>query len=195
METMARESTPAAIRVLAKAPGWVFVLAGLALIAAPVLVPPWLASQRVAYQHHVLEQRAEALTRQRERYDQFLSALEAADPLLLKRLAYEQLRMKPAHPENPPAEAPGGESVPGGGEQASRDSGGTQRLAADSPMVPVDAWLDRPLPRVGAGIEPYTPPRSRLVRLATGYTRWGMLGAGLLTLAAGLMATGASSEE
>jgi hypothetical protein len=170
------EENPAE-RGLTALPGWLFLLAGLALIAAAVLTPTWLQARELAHRHRVLEARAEALGAQRARYEQFHEALKQHDPVLLERLAYVQLRMKPADakllaPQQPSA-------IPGGGE-------GSDQARLGAAMLPISAWLHVPLPKVGREIPPLQPVDTRLVRLATGHTRHGMLAAGALCAIGGL---------
>jgi hypothetical protein len=176
-------------RALAVVPGWLFLLAGLTMVAAAVLTPSWLASQKLAWQHALMEAQAQALQKQARRYDQFNEALKRHDPVLLERLAYVQLRMKPANarlvlPEQ--ADRWGG-SIPGGGERATSDP--------EPGMLPIASWLHQPLPTVGQEVAPYRPPDSRLTRLATGQSRFLLLAAGLLCGIGGLLMGRSSDAE
>jgi cell division protein FtsL len=176
---MAKEGDPIAERVLAQVPGWLFLLVGLTLVALAVLTPAWMGCQRSAWRHEVMQARAEAAQREHRRYQQFHTALKQGDPLLLERLAYAQLRMKPTDTRlaGPPADSP----VPGGSDARPR-TGPTGEPA----MLPIVDWLAVPMPRVGQQLDPFQPRDTRLTRLATGPSRWVMLAAGLLFAVAGL---------
>jgi hypothetical protein len=178
---MARDGEPIAERAVSQLPGWLFLLTGLTLIALAVLTPAWLACREARHRHAVIEARAEAVARETDRYRQFHTALKARDPLLLERLAYAQLRMKPA-------DARLARPVPGGGEA-------TARQPAAPAMIPIADWLDVPTPRVGEQLDPYEPMNTRLTRLATGTSRWAMLAAGLCCAAGGLLAGAGRSDQ
>lgn len=72
-------------------PGWLFLLAGLALLAAAVLIPAqqdladarWRRDAALAHEQNRLERLA--------RYEQYLAAIERNDPALVSSLAASQL--------------------------------------------------------------------------------------------------------
>lgn len=187
-------------RVLAALPGWLLLGAGLALMAAVVLTPAWLDWHKLAWQREVVEAQSEHLAAQAARYERFHVALRRDDPVVLERLAYVELGLKPA--DKTPL--PGAPLTPGleeGGSTARHHFAGyrlSNGLSDDATprrptVVPptatvgsVDHWLARPLPKVGQELPVYQPPRSRLTRLATGHSRFAMLAAGLACIVAGL---------
>ncbi|MDX2147191.1 MAG: hypothetical protein SFZ23_06675 [Planctomycetota bacterium] len=80
-------------------PGWLFVLAGMGLIAAVVLIPAaddvaevrWRRDRALAIEQRRLERLA--------RYEEFLVALERREPTLLTSLAASQLNQIPSDRE------------------------------------------------------------------------------------------------
>lgn len=76
-------------------PGWLFLISGLVLIAATVLIP----AQRERDQARLYLQRATAATEHRQarlaRYHQFAQAARNADPALVSSLAAMQLNLAP----------------------------------------------------------------------------------------------------
>jgi len=89
-----RASTPAPIEILD--PGWLFLLAGLALIACSLLLPAMDDLAQVRYQRD----RALALESHRlkrlENYEQYLAAVQREEPALVMSLATTQLNQIPA---------------------------------------------------------------------------------------------------
>ncbi len=140
-------------------PGWLFVLCGLALCGAGILLP---AERDLSVQLRQLEQmRAEeaALCARQDAYHEFLGQLEAQDPALLRRLAASQLNL-----------------IPAGGEvllvSARRDAG-------------VADWIDA---AVSAPAPPLPPPsETALGRLTTGPARLWVLGGAVLSVFVGLL--------
>lgn len=77
-------------------PGWLFLVAGVLLIAAAVLIPAHEEFEEVRWQRD----RAAALEEHRlarlENYRDYLDALDRRDPTLVQSLAASQLRQIPA---------------------------------------------------------------------------------------------------
>lgn len=76
-------------------PGWPYVIAGLGLLVAAVLIPAQRELHRLENSlamHQALERQA---VRQLGAYDRFLADLEHGDPQLVKRLAASQLNLMP----------------------------------------------------------------------------------------------------
>ncbi len=151
-------------------PGYLFLLGGLALAAAVLLLPTYLGLREIEFRRAVMAEQAAALEAQREGYQAFLDAVEADDPTVLERLAYTQLRLKPR----------GRDVIQTTGEIG-------QTLTVLDEAGSVEAWLNRPPPEVGRDIAPLPPARGRLVRLATGPLRYPALLAAGLCIVAGLM--------
>lgn len=87
---------PDSIRTPLLDPGWLFLLAGLALLSATVLIPAqddleharWLRARAAAVEQH----RIDRITR----YEEFLAALDEGKPSLILALAANQLNQVPA---------------------------------------------------------------------------------------------------
>lgn len=105
-------------------PGWGFLLAGLAALAAAVLIPAQLDLVEAEHQRNRALVYEALHTERLERHQAFLNALDQGDPILLRALAASQLNLIPvglqqlgdvptaepasvfAHLEPPPAAAP-----------------------------------------------------------------------------------------
>ncbi len=139
------------------------LVAGVGLVGLAVVAPAWLAVGSLAQQQRAMAQRLEKLQDHQQGYDQFVLAIQRADPLLLQRLAWHQLHLKPAGmvvlDDHCPAEP-----------------GATQ---------PYTQWLN-PAPDTAPPPEAFDPPASRLARLTTTAKRLGLIAAGLIFIFAGL---------
>lgn len=77
-------------------PGWLFLIAGLAILAATILIPAqddldqarWLRDRALAVEHHRLDRL--------DRYDSYLKSLDDADQSLIQSLAASQLNQIPS---------------------------------------------------------------------------------------------------
>jgi hypothetical protein len=159
---------------VAHLPGWMFMVSGMVLVAAALLAPAWREGQRMKWQLDLMSLQADALVKQGESYHQFHEALASDDPVLLERLAYLHLRLKPAGTETLDTQA---------AAQWLMDARENNRTGAFS----IEAMLHQPLPRAGVDYPVPDPPQSRLVRLTTGTYRLAILLVGGLCLAVGLM--------
>jgi hypothetical protein len=157
-------------RFVAHLPGWMFFSAGLVLIGLTVLVPLQSNLAQMQWRRDVMQDQARHLGRQVSSYTDFHSALTGDDPILLQRLAYHQLNLKPAGTD-PLAPISGQRSA------AARDTG---REVGPS----IEAMLYEPLPDKG---QPPAAPNSRLYRLAQGPKRVAVLAIGLVFVYVGLM--------
>ncbi|MEM9882549.1 MAG: hypothetical protein AAF800_06510 [Planctomycetota bacterium] len=144
-------------------PGWMFVAAGLTLLAAVVLTPPWLAQHEAAWRLRVMQAQAAAHAEQAKRYQRFAAAVADDDPVVLERLALTHLRMTLAGKEPLRITTP------------DRESGD------------VGAWLAVPQPVVGRDLPAYAPPDRRVIRLLDGTGRPALLLVGLTCLVAGVL--------
>lgn len=142
---------------------WAMLVAGVGLIGLAVLVPAWLAVGSLAQQQRAMTQRLDRLQAHQQGYDQFVSAVQQADPLLLQRLAWHQLHLKPAGMKVLDDHCPA-------------EPGATQ---------PYTDWLN-PAPDTAPPPEAFDPPDSRLARLTTTDKRLGLIAAGLIFIFAGL---------
>ena len=164
-------SAPAPRPPIEALPSWLFLLGGLLLAAAVLLLPTYLGLRELSWRHEVMQAQAAMLEAQRADYSAFLDAVEADDPTVLERLAYTQLRLK----------LRGREVVQPTGSDG---MGGTLSVLDEAGSV--EAWLNRPAPELGRDIAPLPPADGRLVRLATGPLRYPALLAAALCILAGL---------
>lgn len=142
-------------------PGWLFVLAGLAVIAAVVLIPAqedlesalWQRDRALAIERHRLERL--------ERYASYLGALERGDEAVVLSLAANQLNKAP----------PGWMPLTSAEDQARSGASVFPALEPEPLRVP-----------------PRRVVTTRLSRLATGETsRWLMLIGGAVSVLIGLL--------
>jgi hypothetical protein len=139
--------------------GWLYVLAGLGLCAAGMLVPARADLEdlrrqrdRLAGEKAIAEERVAA-------YESFLRLLEADDPALIRRLAAAQLNLVP--------------------------EGETPVLMAASRTATVTDWIDG---NVRAEPAAAAPPRDTLLsRLVGGPGRLWVLAAGVVVVFVGLL--------
>lgn len=75
--------------------GWLFVLAGLAACGAALLIPAQQDLAAVEVKRDQLQAHSMASTRQLAAYDSVLQGLADQDPVLLRRLAANQLNLLP----------------------------------------------------------------------------------------------------
>ncbi|MDH3585046.1 MAG: hypothetical protein OER86_12610 [Phycisphaerae bacterium] len=143
---------------------WALLLAGAGLLALAVLLPARQAMlQRQAVRDR-LEWTAAALEIRRANYEAFLRAARRAEPLLVQRLAWQHLHVKPVGARL---------LTPGPGDSTWATVG-------------VDQWV-RPaaLPPPPAG--PAAAAPSRLQRLLTGDSRMWVVGFGGWMILCGLL--------
>lgn len=194
------EQPQAAADRVAALPGWLLLAGGLALVALAVLTPQWMENQRLAWQRTVLEAQTRHLTDQAQRYAELHEALAEGDPVLLERVAFVELGLKPRgkqpllpSPETAPDPvrtnhfASMRESGGAGGSPPAPDPEAAALMAVQHQrknMRTVSDWPVRPLPRVGRELPGYQPPDTRLTRLTRGQSRLGLIAAGLLCLVA-----------
>lgn len=140
-------------------PGWLFILSGLALCAAGILLPAQADVEALQRQLEQLrDEESRALARLKAHAD-FLDQVDRADPALIKRLAAAQLNLVP--------------------------EGDRPVLRATSNTVPVTNWVDS---TVSFDIRPPKPqPVSTLSRWATGPQRLWMFGGGILAVFIGVL--------
>lgn len=158
-------------RLLAPLPAHLFIISGMTLLGLAMVMPAWLESRELAWRVSLMKVQAERLSEQAKGYREFNDALAADDPVLLERLAFYHLRLKPAGSEPLMAAFP---------------ASTTARTPTAAATPSIEQMLHRPLPDPGNTTTPYQPPRTRLVLLTTGPMRMGVILAGALCLLAGL---------
>ncbi len=140
-------------------PGWLFLLAGLALCGSLVIVPAQSELNGLRRQLHGLRQDETVARTRVEAYGQFLDDVNRQDPLLIRRLAAAQLNVIP--------------------------EGETPVLRATPQSAAVTDWIDATVPRAR---RPQPVGRtSVLERLANGRPRLWLLGAGALAVFVGVI--------
>ncbi len=169
---MWRKAVNAVLEVLIQTPSWVLLLAGIATVAATLLVGPYLENRQLAWQRDVILQRAAVGDSQRQAYDRMLAALASDDPILLQRLAYHYLRLKPA----------------GSHLLTQRDVSQSHAIAPVGERVTtIETWMLQGMPPQPAPPLPQSGLDERLVRLSTGPLRPMVAAAGALAIALGLV--------
>ncbi len=154
------DSTPSNYRPLFRLdPGWPFVLAGLALLIAGILIPAQRELHELRGQQKVVEATEARVYARLEAYDRFLADLRTSNPDLIRRLAIANLNMVPK------------------GEQSLLLTPGLNQSVAQ--------WIDESVPTVKLRPEPY--PDTLLGRLAVGPNRLWMLAASVFLLFIGLL--------
>ncbi len=147
-------------------PGWCFVVAGLLLVGAAVLVPAWRDVERLKQQVGVLEQRVERATARDVTGRELLESLHAGDPTTYRRLMAWQWNL-----------------VPLGDEAVIRE----QHTGGISSWIEARTPVAEPLPEsVG---------ETRLERLLSGPVRPWVLAAGGLCLLVGIVALPLAQRE
>lgn len=179
--------------LLDRAVGWVLLLSGLTMLGMATVTPLWLEHRQLRWQRDVMAQQAQALAEQADRYRAFEEALENDEPVLLARLAYQQLRLKPvgaiavpAYPGALPLEMPDPrqQHVLTADRHAPPEPQPLKALAADGS---IESWLHEPVPRVGVDVMPPPEIDSYLVRMASGFRQAALLLVGVICLASGLL--------
>lgn len=74
---------------------WLLIAVGLVLIGLPMLWPAYRQWQKVQAEHDQLEMHVEAMQQQVEAYRGYIWAVQRGEPLVLRRLAWHQLHLKP----------------------------------------------------------------------------------------------------
>ena len=140
-------------------PGWLFVVAGLVLVASSALVPATYDLWIMRTQLRHLEAEAQENDRRMAAYSSFIHDLDRADPQLVRRLAAAQLNLVPR------------------GERAILVAGSARRN-------PVE-WVDATVAPVVAQVVPF--PDSLLSRLTLGRKSLWIAGAGAMCIFLGLL--------
>lgn len=164
--------------------GWVFVVIGAAAIAAGALIPAYLDTLDTREQRELIGKQAQLLRAERDRYQDFHVALKHDDPILLERLAYTQLRLKPVGT----ATAELGPTDPAAVID-SPDPDAIQQVALKwQNAQSVEYWLSRPdlKQQADLAVAIERPRDTRLIRAVTGDNRIWVAAFGALLLIVGL---------
>jgi len=176
---------------LSHVPGWMFLLSGVALIGLTVLVKPWMQCDQLRRQHDLMQVQAHNLGCQQEAYQRFYSMLQSRDPVLLQRLAYHYLNLKPVGVAVLHGFADGPSSAMPRG-LADWDGPASRFVSGPEPSDTVESWLYRPVPDA---LPSLPEAQTRLVRLTSGWQRFVVIGAGLLCLGAACLSCGRWTDE
>jgi hypothetical protein len=140
-------------------PGWPFVLAGLALLVAGILIPAQRELHDLRNEWRKVEAEETRMYGRLQAYDQFLSELKSGDPQLVRRLASAQLNRVPE------------------GEEPLLLTPGVNHTVAQ--------WIDESVPTPTFTPDPY--PDTLLSRLAAGPNRLWLLASSVFLLFVGLL--------
>lgn len=191
-------------RFFEQLPGWMFLLSGLTLLGFAIITPAWQECRELEQQRELLKLQAQRISEQSLAYAQFEKALATDDPVLLERLAFFHLRLKPAGAT--PLIGPAGIEPPARtrpllvNNLARTNSQTSDRKTAVSAeviqkisqsLISVESWLQRPMPRAGVDFLPPQPINSRLVKWSTEpKSRTMMIGIGALLVLLGMIPLG-----
>jgi len=171
------------------------MVGGMALIAMTLLTPAWVQCRQLNWHRQLMRVQADRLAQQEQAYRQFDQDLESHDPVLLQRLAFSYLHLKPAGTTiltTHVARQDGSDRwwdypINDRGYKISRlDSAPTMGRAIDTGST-IENWLHVPLPRVGVDYLAMQPLRTTLVRLTTGPAWLLLIGLGVYCLVVGLI--------
>lgn len=187
-------------RLVHHALGWLALVVGVAVMGAIILTPAKEQLDQAKWYQGFVELYALRQHDQVRNYERFSSALSAGDPVVLSRLAFTHLRLKPEGTELV--------SVP----QA--DYGNTTYHVSDGPamidssddagdltatdryhLALIEQWLHTATPMVGRDYSAYEPRRDWVSRLATGSARVPLLVIGGLLIWAGLVMPGPATRD
>jgi hypothetical protein len=139
--------------------GWLYVLAGLALCTAGILVPARRDLEDLRRQRNALADERAIGDERVHAYETFLRLLEEDDPALIRRLAAAQLNLVPADE--------------------------TPVLMAASRTATVTKWIDQEVRARQPALAP--PPETLLGRLVGGRGRLWVLAVGIVVVFVGLL--------
>ncbi|MEM7682262.1 MAG: hypothetical protein AAF288_09940 [Planctomycetota bacterium] len=155
-------------RFVEAAPGWLLLVGGVAVAAIATLAPQVRANGQAARDVQSLRAEAEHLADRRVQHEHLVQAIQAQDPAVMRRLMLDELRVVPAEmdPVRPLVPSltgfdPGFEPDPDAGPRA---------------------WIE---PAPPEALPEYVAPDTRMHRLTTGDSRWGLLVAAGLCMAGG----------
>ena len=142
-------------------PGWLFLIPGIALLMACVLIPA--EHDLEGLRRNVVRMEAETAhaDARLDAYGDFFDDLEAREPALVRRLAAGQLNLVEAD--------------------------ATPLMVSTALVAPVSDWIERTVPPKAELIEPEHMEPSTLTRWAMGRGRLWVIGAGTLAIFVGLL--------
>lgn len=146
--------------------GWLLLLTGCAVMSMTLLAPAWVDVRQLADQRNALDNDLRRIHAQVGNYIAFTQAIQDGDPILLQRLAWHQLHLKPAG------------AIPLDG------LGPADQLMSQTP----DQWLRPVVYEPAPDIAPLPPlPDTRFTRLILGPARPWVLALGAWLVLFGLL--------
>ncbi len=167
------------------------LLAGMVLLGSGLVVQTWSECRELDWYHRLMLIQERQLTRQEEKYRGFHDALASADPVLIERLAYQVLHLKPVGVAIIPTPAPSPFAYPPSWSVTAADAEPQPSQRADS----IEDWLYVPVPQLRVDYPRPQPVRSALVRMSTGTKRLGVILVGAICIGLGLLPASASGSQ
>jgi len=179
---MDRERSRIWMKFTRSLPGYCVLFAGIAIMVSVVLVPAHQSLRTERWRLQSLDYQAQRMDLYAERYTQLDQAIASRMPVMVERLAYAQLRIRPTTNESlslPDQIVPGGDAASATTYHANPE--------LDDP-ADLHQWVSRPIDQQ-LGPAP-SPPRvigSRLARLTQGRSSYALMATASLLLIGGIM--------
>jgi hypothetical protein len=159
---------------------------GLSIIASVVLIPPYIKMEEKRWEQGLIELYAKRQQSKVQDYEYFSLALSSDDPVLLERLAYRHLRLKPKDGTfiavAPSADFDYHPDTVTTVSDSRENTSGTADWALDTvlnndhyELALIEQWLHQPNPQVGVDYPQWRPFEGSIVRLSTGPMRFPLL--------------------
>ncbi len=174
-------------------PGWLLLIAGMAITATGVFAEDWSKNHAMFWQRDIIKTQSTQIAEQKNNYVMFNTALAKEDPILLERLAMTQLRLKPEQFDVPGVSKP--VLLASNTIANLKDKGKPLQARTLPPVIPVEDLLSHPVSHPGVNVSEYRPPSSTLLSICSGNSRLGVIAAGILCMLAGLISPSGNPEE
>jgi len=162
--------------------GWLLLACGMVLLGTSVLVPGWITATKLAQQQHMLRAQVRQLGDQEKAYRQFHAGLDQRDPVLLQRLAYRHLYLKPVGTKMLLIST----MYPGSAIRTKPHVQETKNNSFTPVDIGVGKWLDQPITNPATETM-VTEVQSRLASVVQGPARVTLVASGLICIVMGLM--------
>jgi len=166
LSTASNRSSPIARVLAVLSPGWPFLLGGVLVVGAAMLLPAWRDVQTVRFERDQLAALVDAASQRLAATQSIRESLRRGDAELNQRLIAWQHNRLPV---------------------------GDTAIAREIYTAGVLGWVDSTVPDAADVASP--PVATRLERLVSGPSRLWILGAGLLMIFIGLVGFGTSRSE
>lgn len=164
-------------------PGWLMMTSGLAVLGACLLFPVWQENQQLQWRLNLMRQQADRLAQLDRDYQRFHEAIAERDPILLQRLAFYHLRLKPTDAD---LLLPVQPLTPDWSTVSLQRNLATPSAVA-APPLPVETLLSTHIPTALDVPPPPPAPDTLLMRLTIGDLRPVGLSLGLIIVYLGLV--------